>query len=160
MKILFPIHYFALNWKMDGTDNRRLSNLDNLIWGKACDPEVFYYIYVRDFYFYYIQEIAVNCIAAHVFQSERHPLSSPEKNKRVYFCAPAVHHHLFFPHAHRQSSAGRADDLPCGESDSARLRPNLHRVNPFRKPSNETDCCLKRESRPAEVVRLLLVTFT
>lgn len=54
---------------MDKTDNRRLSNWDNLIWGKNPDPEVLYYIYVRDFYFYHIQEIAVNFIAARIISS-------------------------------------------------------------------------------------------
>lgn len=151
---------------MDGTDNRRLSNLDNLIWGKACDPEVFYYIYVRDFYFYHIQEIAVNCIAAHIFQSERHPLSSPEKNKRVYFCAPAVHVTSFsltligrVPQGGPMIFlAGRATRLACGPICTAWTRFGSRpmkrtvvlkgKVDPLRL----SDCCwwpLLRKTSPA-----------
>lgn len=97
--------------------------------------------------------MAVNFIAARIKSSNPSViLWALLKTQTCLFLRPGCPPSPLFP-SHSSAEFRR-------EGRWSSLLPNLHRVNPFRKPSNETDCCLKRESRPAEVVRLLLVTFT
>lgn len=46
--VVFTVPNFALNWKMEKTDNERLYNLDTQIWGLACKLDVLYYVCARN----------------------------------------------------------------------------------------------------------------